>query len=287
MKLRSILVFVLLLPLLLTSCHSSQELAYISDAQRDSAQSILTTYNTTIHPGDQLYIYVYSQTPEVAVPFNQETHGYVVELSHASSRDTVRNKHLLKISETSKQRNSYQVSGYYVDQQGTIIFPVLGKMVAAGLTQDSLSHKIQQMLISGGYIKDPIVTVTPMNFRVSVVGEVKKPQELHITGDRLTILEAIAMCGDITMDGQRENITVMRDINGVATPIEVDLTQKSLFDSQVYYLQTNDVVYVEPNELKKRKSYRDESWPKRAEFWVAVTAAVVNIVRANVKRFEN
>lgn len=267
---------------LLASCHTSQELAYISDAQRDSAQSILTTYNTTIHPGDQLYIYVYSQNPEAAMSFNQETHAYTVELSQAANRDTVRNRHLLQMAETTKQNKSYQVPGYLVDQDGTIIFPILGKMVVAGLTQDSLSNKIQQMLIQEGYLLDPVVTVTPMNFRVSVVGEVRQPQEIHVTGDRLTLLEAIAMCGDITMDGQRENITVMRDVNGVSTPINVDITKKTLFDSQVYYLQTNDIVYVEPNKLKKRKATRDEMWPRYAVFWVALATAVVNIGRANV-----
>ena len=261
---------------MLASCHTSQELAYISDAQRDSAQAILTTYNTTIHPGDQLYIYVYSQNPEAAMSFNQETHAYTVELSQAANRDTVRNRHLLQMAETTKQNKSYQVPGYLVDQDGTITFPILGKMVVAGLTQDSLSNKIQQMLIRGGYLLDPVVTVTPMNFRVSVVGEVRRPQEIHVTGDRLTILEAI------TMDGQRENITVMRDVNGVSTPINVDITKKTLFDSQVYYLQTNDIVYVEPNKLKKRKATRDEMWPRYAVFWVSLASAVANIGRANV-----
>ena len=265
---------------MLASCHSSQELAYISDAQRDSAQAILTTYNTTIHPGDQLYIYVYSQNPEAAMSFNQETHAYTVELSQAANRDT--NRRITQIAETTKQNKNRQVSGYLVDQDGTITFPILGKMVAAGLTQDSLSNKIQQMLIHGGYLLDPVVTVTPMNFRVSVVGEVRRPQEIHVTGDRLTLLEAIAMCGDITMDGQRENITVMRDVNGVSTPINVDITKKTLFDSQVYYLQTNDIVYVEPSKLKKRKATRNEMWPRYAVFWVSLASAVVNIGRANM-----
>lgn len=265
---------------MLASCHTSQDLAYISDAQRDSAQAILTTYNTTIHPGDQLYIYVYSQNPEAAMSFNQETHAYTVEMSQAANRDT--NRRIVQIAETSKQKNAYQVPGYLVDQDGTIIFPILGKMVVAGLTQDSLSNKIQQMLIQGGYLLDPVVTVTPMNFRVSVVGEVNWPHEIHVTGDRLTLLEAIAMCGDITMYGQRENITVMRDVNGVSTPINVDITNKSLFDSQVYYLQTNDIVYVEPNKLKKRKATRNEMWPRYVTFWVSVASAVANIGRANV-----
>ena len=212
--------------------------------------------------------------------FNQETHAYTVELSQASNRDT--NRRITQMEEKAKLSKSYQVPGYLVDQDGTITFPILGKMVAAGLTQDSLSNKIQHLLIQGGYLLDPVVTVTPMNFRVSVVGEVRRPQEIHVTGDRLTLLEAIAMCGDITMDGQRENITVMRDVNGVSTPINVDITKKTLFDSQVYYLQTNDIVYVEPNKLKKRKATRDEMWPRYVAFWVSLASAVVNIGRANV-----
>ncbi len=264
----------------MVSCHSSQEVAYVSDAQRDSAQAILATYNTTIHSGDQLYIYVYSQTPEAALPFNQETHAYALELSQANNGAV--GKHANQRAET------YQnVTGYLVGQNGSIVFPILGEMAVAGLTQDSLCRKIQQMLIQGGYINDPVVTVTPMNFRVSVVGEVCTPQELHVTGDRLTILEAIAMCGDITMDGQREKVTVMRDVGGVATPIEVDLTRKSLFDSQAYYLQANDIVYVEPTKLKKRKATRNEQWPRYVTFWVALASAVVNISRINIISWSN
>ena len=281
MKFRLVIIVTAFLSLLV-SCRTGQELAYISDAQRDSAQAILTTYNTTIHPGDLLYIYVYSQNPEVALAFNQETHAYALELSQANNRDTVRNRHLLQMDETYRKSKSSQVPGYEVDQEGAIVFPILGKMVVAGLTQDSLRHKIQNMLIYGGYIKDPVVTVTPMNFRVSVVGEVRRPQEIHVTGDRLTLLEAIAMCGDITIDGQRENITVVRDLNGVATPIEVNLTDKTLFDSPAYYLQTNDIVYVEPNKLKKRRATMNENWPKYASFFVGLAAAVVNLARANV-----
>jgi polysaccharide export outer membrane protein len=192
MKIRFILLLCALS--LLAACHSSQELAYFSDAERDSVQAVLSTYNTTIHPGDQLYIYVYSQAPEIAVPFNQETHSIAAEITHLNSVGGTNRSN--KMSETFQQSNFSQIPGYLVDEAGTIVFPILGKMVVAGLTQDSLSRRIQNMLIDGGYINDPVVTVTPMNFRVTVIGEVSRPQELHITGDRLTILEAIAMCGD-------------------------------------------------------------------------------------------
>lgn len=275
MKIRFILLLCALS--LLAACHSSQELAYFSDAERDSVQAVLSTYNTTIHPGDQLYIYVYSQAPEIAVPFNQETHSIAAEITHLNSVGGTDRSN--KMSETFQQSNFSQIPGYLVDEAGTIVFPILGKMVVAGLTQDSLSRRIQNMLIDGGYINDPVVTVTPMNFRVTVIGEVSRPQELHITGDRLTILEAIAMCGDLTIDGKRENVTVMREKNGVATPINIDLTKKTLFDSEVYYLQSNDVVYVEPSEVKKRRMHRDENWPKYVTSTASIAVTLRNIYR--------
>lgn len=268
----------------LQSCAPSREMAYITDAERDSAQRIIASYANSIHSGDQLYIYVYSETPESVIPFNQETHKVAAQVNQFNSVDTIHRRvsHAQEVATPNQVRLSSEVSGYLVDEAGTIIFPILGVLPVAGLTYDSLSYLIEQRLIGGGYLNDPLVTVSPMNFRVSVMGEVRVPRELHITGERLTILEALAMCGDITIDGQRENITVVRSKKGVATPITIDLTKKTIFDSEVYYLQSNDIVYVEPNKLKKRKATLDENWPKYAAFGVALGAAVVNISRANV-----
>lgn len=267
----------------LQSCAPSREMAYITDAERDSAQQIIASYANSIHPGDQLYIYVYSETPESVIPFNQETHKVAAQANQFNSADTIHRgvRHVNEVATPNQVRLSSEVSGYLVDEAGTIIFPILGVLPVAGLTYDSLAHLIEQRLIGGGYLNDPLVTISPMNFRVSVMGEVKVPRELHITGERLTILEALAMCGDLTVYGQRENITVVRSKKGIATPITIDLTKKTLFDSEVYYLQSNDIVYVEPNKLKKRKATLDENWPKYAAFGIALGAAVVNIGRAN------
>lgn len=173
-------------------------------------------------------------------------------------------------------------NGYLVDEAGVIELPVLGKMKVIGLTLEDLQGKIEGRLRNEGYINDAVVTVSPMNFRVSVVGEVRYPRELNITGNRLTILEALAMCGDLTMDAQRDNVVVLRSKNGESTPIVMDLTKQCFLDSEGYYLQTNDIVYVEPNDLKKRRAVQNENWPKYAEFWVAVGVAVVNIGRATL-----
>ena len=243
----NILIMAVLLHLV--SCGTPKEMAYISDAERDSAQQILTSYANTIHPGDQLYIYVNSEIIESVIPFNQETHIVALEMSRMNPSN---------IPASANQRKSYlrtkraEVAGYLVDENGFITFPVIGKVQAGGISYDSLQNLLQNKLIIGGYVLDPVVTVSPMNFRVSVVGEVRVPQELHVTGERLTIFEALAMCGDVTDSGMRTNVIVMREKHGELTPIQVDLTKKTIFDSEVYYLQQNDIVYVEQNDVKKK-----------------------------------
>lgn len=252
---KTLVISAIALMFVFASCSSHKELAYISDAERDSAQQILTTYAHTIHPGDLLYIYVNSEVMESVVPFNQETHIEAMEMSRLNMAGGSNGEQ--QISDTYKNRTQRQVTGYLVDEKGFITFPVLGKINVAGLQHDSVETIIQKRLISGEYVIDPVVTVSPMNFRVSVVGEVRNPKELHITGERLTIFEALAMCGDITDSGRRDNVVVMREINGSVVPIEINLTQKALFNSEAYYLQQNDIVYVEPNDYKKRKTNYD------------------------------
>ena len=261
--------------LVAVSCSAPKELGYYSDAERDSAQRILTTYTNTIHPGDQLYIYVNSETIESVIPFNQETHTEAIEMSRVNSVST--NNSVKSMKDTYYQDETRQVTGYLVDERGFIQFPILGKLQVAGITYDSLQNVIQCRLKAEEYVKDPVVTVSPMNFRVSVVGEVRMPQEIHVTGERLTIFEALAMCGDITDSGMRSNVVVMREKNGVATPIEIDLTKKSIFDSEVYYLQQNDIVYVEPNLAKKRQAELKIEWPEYVSLGFSVAGAVYQL----------
>lgn len=273
------MVCVLPVVLLLGISCSTKEMAYISNAERDSVQCILRTYSSIIHPGDELYISVISQTQEAAEPFNLTTHSLSISQSVENTDSWFGPS---TISETYKTYNIGDLGGYLVTEEGTISFPIIGKVRAAGLTQDSLANRIAELLVAKGYLNDPIVTVSPLNFRVSVVGEVNIPKELHITGNRLTIFEALAMCGDITIYGQRDHVKVVRDMNGGSKVIEVDLTQKALFDSDAYYLQSNDIVYVEPNKVKKRESNRDENSMQYITFWVAVGGMVANLFRAYI-----
>lgn len=273
-------LLLLVLPLLFVSCHT-KEIAYISDAQRDSAQDILAVYTATILPGDQLYIYVESKTPESVIPFNQETHrvtltGSSLEYLEVSERAVVDQSE----SNVRQEKQEYvaEVEGYFVSEKGTINFPILGQLSVVGITQDSLKHYLEQRLKEDGYVIDPVVTTKLMNFRVTVVGEVRAPQQIHVPGTRLTILEALAICGDITDYGQRENVVIMRDENGQKTLGEVDLTKKEMLDSPYYYLHNNDVVYIEPNDRQKRMSDRNDDIPR----YISIGVSVWSIIRTNI-----
>ena len=278
---RLLFLFAITFVVLLSSCGTQRELVYISDAERDSAQQILAKYANTIHPGDLLYIYVSSEIMESVVPFNQETHKEAVEVS----RRNVASIGGERMKDTYIRRTNRRVAGYLVDEQGFITFPVLGKLNVAGLQHDSLESLIQHRLITGEYVTDPVVTVSPMNFRVSVIGEVNRPRELHITGERLTIFEALAMCGDITMYGQRDKVVVLRENNDAVKPIEIDLTKKTLFDSEAYYLQQNDIVYVEPNDKRKKRANYDPNLRYDVMSYVRFGGSLVRLAYITYRRY--
>lgn len=224
--------------LLVVSCKQTSQIAYIANAYRDSPSPITGQFSKGIQPNDLLGIYVESETPESTIQFNQETNKIAV------ANGTVMNP------------GSYAgtVSGYLVNHDGDIIFPVLGKLHVAGMTHNQLSAMLEKKLVDEGHILDPVVTVKLMNFKVSVLGEVARPGQLTVSGERITIFEALSMVGDLTIYGQRTNVTIVREENGTRVVSTVDLTSDRIFDSPYYYLHQNDVVYVEPNDQKKRSA---------------------------------
>lgn len=249
----------------LVGCHT-REVAYLSDAQRDSIQEIMTTYTATILPGDQLYIHVASQTPESVIPFNQESHHYATAVNQENQGNGTRYINI-------------EVTGYLVSEKGTIPFPVLGNIEVVGITYDSLAHYLENRLRTEGYVHDPQVVVKILNFRVIVVGEVRTPRLINADGTRLTIFEALAICGDITEYGQRTNITVVRQDGGKREVGEIDLTKREMLDSPYYYLHNNDIVYVEPNHRKKVDSDRDPNVPK----YISIAVSAWSVIRTNIR----
>lgn len=223
---------------MMASCSTPADIAYINDMPRDSAMVQTGQFSKGIQPNDLIYIYVESRTPEATIRFNQETNKVAVSSGAVMNPGT-------------------NVNGYLVSNDGNIIFPVLGKIQVAGKTHSQLAAELEQRLVSEGHILDAVVTVKLLNFKVSILGDVTRPGVLEVSGERLTIFEAISMAGDLTIFGQRKNVTVIREENGQRVVGELDLTSKDVFNSPYYYLHQNDVVYVEPNKKKKRTSDRD------------------------------
>lgn len=250
-------VFVILssVCVLLASCGITHHDTFLGDVVADTTYTICRNYALTIHPGDKLYIHVDSPNPESVVAFNQETNKII------SSNNIDANEQIRRMSAAaSRDTTGYGgVEGYIVDQHGVISFPLLGKIVVSGLKHDSLAIMLQQRLLTEGYVDDAVVTVRLMTFRVSVVGEVLHPTEAYAVGNRLTILEALAQAGDVSFYGRRDNICVVRDAGHGASLGIVDLTTTASLESPYYYLQPNDIIYVEPNDRRKHEVYDTET----------------------------
>ena len=222
--------------LLLSSCSGSKErYLYVEDAPHNVPMPITNNFSATIYPNDQLYISVSSSNPASVKPFNEETYR--------------------------QKTSADNIKGYTVSQSGYIVFPILGRLHVAGMTRSELERDIAVRLVEGNYVSDPVVTVTLLNFEVSVIGEVTKPTLVHAVGSRLTIFEALAQAGDITIDGLRTNVVIVRNHGRSEIVDTLDLTRKEILDSPYYYLQQNDIIYVEPTARRKKIAWRDEDWP--------------------------
>lgn len=249
--------------LLLSGC-GQKEYRYVSDAPRDTALPIINSYLSTIETGDLLYIHVDAAAPEAVLQFNEET-------NRRPTND--------KLVNSSTPKNAFVPHGYTVSNSGDIIMPVLGRLHAAGLTQQQLADTIANRISNGGYVNNPQVTVRVLNFQVTVIGEVKMPMAIKSPNERLTIFEALAVCGDVTMYGLRNCVTVVRTVNNVQTVDTIDLTSREILNSPYYYLKQNDIIYVEPNDKRKRQAWRNDDWIRYMSTGSAVLRTAYQIIR--------
>lgn len=242
----------------LVSCIPSKKMIYMQGAEEleNNPQAIAQNYELKIVPDDQLLVTVSSKDGELLELFaNSQVLG---STGSTSLQETV---------------------GLRVDKEGKINVPILGEMQAAGLTRGELAKAIEAKLIEDEYLKDPVVIVQIKDFKVTVMGEVNSPGVQTITGDRLTILEALTMAGDLTATGKRDNILVVREEGGQRVSYVVDLTSsEKVLTSPCYYLKQNDVIYVQPNKSIGVKGSATLSFISASGSILSVIASVLSIV---------
>ena len=241
--------------LLMASCKTPDKVAYFPNINSVSAIEGASdnNYETKIVSDDELSIVVSSVDPAAVAAFNLPV------VSVQPSEEI-----------TLKSTSSLQT--YLVNREGNIEFPVLGQIHVAGMTCMQLAELLKTKI--SVYAKSPIISVKLQNFKISVLGEVAKPGMQKILSERVTVLEAIGAAGDLTIQGQRDNVLLIREVNGKKEFQRLDLTSSEIFSSPYYYLQQNDVVYVEPNKARKGNARYSQS----AQFNISLASTIVSAV---------
>ncbi len=248
---------------LLAACSAPKEVLYLQDISLIKEEAIDKSYEVIIHKDDLLAIIVNSKDPELALPFNMPLVSYQIGGQNVSQQRLV---------------------GYLVNQDGNIDFPILGEIHVEGLTRMQVTELIKKRLIEEELIKDPIVTVQFLNFKISVIGEVGRPGTFDISGDRITLLEALSMAGDLTIYGRRDRVAVIREKDGKRSILYHDLRSSDIFQSPCYYLQQNDIVYVEPNNAKTGQSRINSN--NSVGVWLSGVSVLASITSLLVTMFK-
>ncbi|TDL99947.1 MAG: sugar transporter [Flavobacteriaceae bacterium] len=237
----------LLMNLLISSCTSSKKVVYFQDIEEEVSAIQKSANNPQIQSGDLLTISVSNINPETARPFNS------IVTNPSSNQNGV---------------GTLTNSPYKVDELGYINFPVLGRLYIKGMTKSQLTSELVQKLQP--YLKTPIVNINIVNYKITILGEVNKPGTYDVEDEKISILEAIGLAGDLTIQGKRDGIMLIREENGQRITQRIDLTSSDVISSEYYYLKQNDVLYVEPNEVRAQNA-------KYGPF-VAVAISVSSIV---------
>lgn len=229
---RKVFLFVITL-ITLNSCVLNNKILYFQESTQEKVKSTNNNYCPIFKVDDFLSITVSSLDLEAAIPFNLPTAGNTPGNAGYTS-------------------GAPSSSGYLVDKEGNIDFPVLGKIKIAGLNRETVTSELKDKLKD--YLKEPIVNIKIQNFKITVLGEVARPGTFYIPNERVTIFEAIGIAGDLNITGVRDNVLVVREIGNEKVKYRVDLTSDKILESPVYYLNQNDLVYITPNRTKINSS---------------------------------
>ena len=240
-----------LLFVLISSCASKKDLVYFQGVDQIE-ESVNTDYTPVLKADDKLSITIAAMDPIAAIPYN----NFEPMLSATGQSE---------------------LQSYLIAKNGTIEFPQLGTLQIAGLTRLELIAMLQEKLAP--FLVKPMVNVQLLNFTVTVLGEVKKPGAFQVKKERITVLDAIGLAGDLTVHGTRQNVLVIRETETGKVFERIDLTSSELFESPVYYLSQNDVVYIEPNKPKINSSATSAT----TGVWISVTSLLITILALVIK----
>ncbi len=254
---KKILLLALSAGLLFTSCKTEQKVLYLQDVTSGETFTTNAIQPLKLQAGDKLNIIVTSSsTPEIAQQFNLP----VVTVQAGSPSRSYSN----------------QVALYTIDENGNVDVPTLGRIKVSGLTRSEASEKIQTML-RANLLRDAVVTISASEQFVTVLGEVVRPGQIAIDRDNITLLEALGKAGDLTIQGRRDQVKVIRQEGGVTKTYFVDLRSKSLFNSPVYNLQQNDVVYVSPNKVRVGQATNNDNSVRSISTWLSVSSVLISL----------
>ncbi|HEY5369854.1 MAG TPA: polysaccharide biosynthesis/export family protein [Hanamia sp.] len=230
-------LFIFLFAILLASCSNTKNVTYFSNVKDATFYSSTIEKQIPLEPNDIISISISSANAEASVPFN-------IQNNNISRSTTVTG-------------SSNEPGGYLINSDGTIDLPILGSVKAAGFTKDQLKNNITNLIVSKKLLINPIVDIRYLNYEVTVIGEVARPTVITVPSEKISMLKAIGLAGDLTIYGKRTNVLLIRENNGEKITRHIDLTSDNFFNSPYYYLQPNDVIYVEPNKQKAETAVRN------------------------------
>ncbi|MDE5848651.1 MAG: polysaccharide biosynthesis/export family protein [Muribaculaceae bacterium] len=253
-----------------SSCSTPKNIAYFQGMENADIFEIANTQNMAIkvRPHDKLSIIVSCKDPALAKMFNLEVFT---------------NSHVNTSSPNGANFRDYNVgyndgiAAYTVSADGTIDFPVLGILKVEGMTRSELAGFVKGEIMGRGYIKDPVVTVEFLNTGISMLGDINRPGRYDLNTDVLTVVEAISLAGDIGIQGRRDNIKVLRKNGDKVETYIIDMTDpKKLYSSPAYYMQQGDIVYVEPNDIRKRQTIANGNSVTNISFWISIASLLTS-----------
>ena len=261
MRKKSFIIIFSFVLFFLSSCTSKKKLDYLQNIESVALEASMKNAKSTIQPNDQLVIMVTAKDMDVVKPFNQNfSSGQILQYSLPSN------------NAPTQSQTSASGPTYVVDSQGNIEFPVIGKINTENKTTEELRDILKKEISK--YVLNPQVSVRNTNYKITVLGEVNRPGTYNIPDAQTTLLEVLGFAGDLTIYGNRTDVLVVRNIDGVMSKERIDLTKADFINSPYFYLKQNDVIIVSPNETKQKTSRLDPN----TGIYISVASIVVTIL---------